>query len=167
MIVLNFQIYVPEESTWYTIIDLKGSDEFKFTLETMTKYKAIAFLIVITAFFSSTNLLSQQDFNKKTPEERAQKQSERMKKALELSDEQYRQVYDIFLNHITEADNIRNSSSVNEDKDLKKEKLKSLRESTHTKINAVLTPEQQVKFEQIIKEMKEKHKGKRNKEQLK
>ncbi|MFI5211937.1 MAG: hypothetical protein ACHQIH_03570 [Ignavibacteria bacterium] len=133
----------------------------------MTKYKAIAFLIVLTAFLSSINLFSQQDFNKKTPQERAQKQSERMMKALDLSDEQYRQVYDIFLIHITDADNIRNSSSVNDDKDLKKEKLKSLRESTHAKINAVLTPEQQVKFEQIIKEMKEKHKGKRNKEQLK
>ncbi len=132
----------------------------------MTKYKSFALLLIITAFFTSSTLFAQQDFNKKTPEERAQKQSERMKKSLDLSDEQYQQIYDIFLKHITDADNIRNSSSVNEDKSGKKEELKALRKNTHSKINTVLTPEQQVKFEQLLKEMKEKRKGKRNKEKM-
>jgi Spy/CpxP family protein refolding chaperone len=86
-----------------------------------------------------------------------------MKKGLDISDEQYQQVYDIFLKHITEADNIRNGTSVNEDG---KEKLKALRESTHLQILAVLTPEQQVKFEEKIKEMKEKRKFKKNGEKL-
>lgn len=132
----------------------------------MRKYKSFALLLIITAFFTSLNLFAQQDFNKKTPEERAQKQSERMKKSLDLSDEQYQQIYDIFLKHITDADKIRNSSSVNEDKSGKKEELKALRKTTHSKINTVLTPEQQVKFEQLLKEMKEKRKGKRNKEKM-
>jgi periplasmic protein CpxP/Spy len=129
----------------------------------MTNFKAIALLFMIMAVFSTANLLSQQNFNKKTPEERAQKQSERMKKSLDLSDEQYQQVYNIFLKHITEADNIRNSSSVDENKSVKREKLKSLRETTHSQIYAVLTTEQQVKLEQMIKEMKEKRKSKKNK----
>src|SRR3970040_1316774 len=101
----------------------------------MNRIKTFALLLGIIAVFSSADLFSQQDFNKRTPEERAQKQSERMKKGLDLSDEQYQQVYDIFLKHITEADNIRNSSSVNEDDSVKKEKLKALRESTHAQIN--------------------------------
>jgi Spy/CpxP family protein refolding chaperone len=86
-----------------------------------------------------------------------------MKKSLDLIDEQYQQVYNIFLKHITEADNIRNSSSVDENKSVKREKLKSLRETTHSQIYAVLTTEQQVKLEQMIKEMKEKRKSKKNK----
>jgi Spy/CpxP family protein refolding chaperone len=129
----------------------------------MNRIKTFALLLGIIAVFSSADLFSQQDFNKRTPEERAQKQSERMKKGLDLSDEQYQQVYDIFLKHITEADNIRNGTSVNEDG---KEKLKALRESTHLQILAVLTPEQQVKFEEKIKEMKEKRKFKKNGEKL-
>jgi Spy/CpxP family protein refolding chaperone len=138
----------------------------KLTLIKMTKTKALILFVSMFVTFSAANIFSQQDM-RKSPEERAQKRADKMKENLLLSDQQHKQVYDILLNHIKEADIIRNSAEVNEDKKVKKEKLKSLRESTHSQLNAILTPEQQQKLDEFIKKMKEKHKTKKNKEKIK
>ena len=48
-------------------------------------------------------------------------------------------------------------SSLSEEQ--KRTKMKSVHESLHDQINAVLTPEQQAKFRQMRQEQMQKHKG--------
>jgi len=51
---------------------------------------------------------------------------------------------------------VREDSSLSEEQ--KRAKMKSVHESLHEQINAVLTPEQQTKFKQMQEQM-QKHKG--------
>ena len=51
---------------------------------------------------------------------------------------------------------VREDSSLSEDQ--KRTKMKSIHESLHDQINAVLTPEQQAKFKQMQHDQMEKHK---------
>jgi len=51
---------------------------------------------------------------------------------------------------------VREDSSLSEDQ--RRAKMKSIHESLHDQINAVLTPEQQAKFKQMQHEEMEKHK---------
>jgi periplasmic protein CpxP/Spy len=52
---------------------------------------------------------------------------------------------------------VREDSSLSQEQ--RRTKMNSIHESFHDQINAVLTPEQQAKFEQMRKEQMEKHKG--------
>lgn len=120
----------------------------------MKKTGTLIQFLIMMVFFSAVSVYSQQD-SKKTPEERASKISEKMKEKLTLTDIQKEQVYDILLGHMNEMKGLRNST---EDKTLKKEKIRSLRESTRNKINSVLSSDQQAKLEKFRQERKEKHK---------
>ena len=111
-------------------------------------------LLLIVLVLTTASTYSQQD-SKKTPEERATKISEKMKAKLSLSNEQQKQVYDIMLSHINEIKGLRNST---EDKTLRHDKIKSLRESTHSQINSILSSDQQVMLEKFRQERKAKHK---------
>ena len=124
-------------------------------IEKMKKIKVFSITLLIAALvFSAGNAFSQQD-SKKTPEERAGKMSEKMKEKLSLSDEQQKQVYDIMLSHVNDMEGLKNST---EDKTARREKVKALRESTHSKINFILNTDQQAMLEKFRQERKEKHK---------
>lgn len=87
-----------------------------------------------------------------TPEERAQKRTDKMTKELELSEEQAKQVYAINLNDAKEMEAIRI------EKEKLKKRAKAQREKSRTEMDNVLTAEQKVKMEQIKKEKIEKKK---------
>lgn len=61
--------------------------------------------------------------------------------SLDLTDDQKAKVKDIFTDAKTQRQAIMNDTSLNEDQ--KKAKIKELREGIRTKVNNVLTPEQQ------------------------
>lgn len=86
-----------------------------------------------------------------TPEEKATKRTEQMKKELSLSEDQTTKIYAINLAHIVEMEKLK------EEQRLLKEKMKAERESTRLKIKEVLTPEQNVIFDQKAEEQKQKH----------
>ena len=133
----------------------------------MKNFKLSAiFAFMVLFLLTSVSVFAQKNSNK-TPEERAQKRADMMKESLTLSDEQRQQVYDILLSHITEADGIRSSSTVDEDKSVRREKMKTLREATHNRIKEILTAEQNEKLEKIIQEKKGKFKDGRNKQKNK
>jgi Spy/CpxP family protein refolding chaperone len=81
---------------------------------------------------------------------------------LNLTADQKTQVQGIMKDQMSQGRSIRQDSSLSEDQ--KEAKLKELHESTHSKINAVLTSDQQKKFADMRKDMREdrkehKHKG--------
>jgi periplasmic protein CpxP/Spy len=85
-----------------------------------------------------------------TAEERATKRTERMKTELSLTTDQEKEIYTINLEHILQMDQLRA-----EQKALR-EKMHAEKEANRTKIKAVLTPEQNVIFDQKAEEHKQK-----------
>lgn len=127
--------------------------------------KFFALALVVTAFVLSANTVFSQDF-KKSPEERAQKRAEKLQKELSLTDDQYKQVYDAFLSQSQQMKALKESTS-DQDKTARREKMKSLWQSTDATVSGLLNSDQKTKYDQLKKERKEKHmqkkKNKKNK----
>lgn len=130
----------------------------------MIKKKSLALgLLLIIFAFTSANVFSQQNEKvKKTPEERATKMSERMKKNLSLSDEQYKQVYNLFLSKAQEHKNNK-EKFMGMDKEARKQMKMNSREEFKKQLSGILNPDQMKKFEENKKKHKE-GKNKKNKQ---
>ena len=90
-----------------------------------------------------------------------QEHMDKMSTALGLTADQKSQVQDIMKEQMSQARTVRQDSSLSDDQ--KQAKMKELHESTHSKINAVLTPDQQKKFAEMRKDMREDHKEHKHK----
>ena len=75
---------------------------------------------------------------------------------LNLTDDQKAKLKPILQDQMQQMKAVREDSSLSEDQ--KRAKMKSIHESLHDQINAVLTPEQQAKFKQMQHDEMEKHK---------
>jgi len=127
----------------------------------MNKRIALFIIMIVTITFTAGSAYAQIDGlkQKKSPEERAQKMSDKMSKKLSLTSDQYNQVYSIMLSHAQQADQIRSSN----DKQSCKEQMKKLRQSTDSQLQAVFTEEQLQKYNELKMMMKEKRKNKKGK----
>ncbi len=93
------------------------------------------------------------------PEEIATKKADRLKAKLSLSDDQYKQVYSIFLENanrrIAEKEKMKGM-----DKTARKEMKMKHKQETMEKLQAVLTKEQMSLFEQMKEKGKKRNKNK-------
>lgn len=76
---------------------------------------------------------------------------------LNLTDDQKAKLKPILQDQMRQMKAVHEDSSLSEEQ--KQAKAKSIHESFHDQINAVLTPEQQAKFKQMTQAQMEKHKG--------
>lgn len=134
----------------------------------IAKFNLFSLMLLLAALlFSASSIYSQQDNTgkkqRKTPEEHAQKRADKMKEKLSLTDDQYKQIYDILLTHGNEMKALWEAGKNDQDKTAMKEKMKAIRESGRTQINSVLDANQQQLWDAHKKEMKDKHKGKKHK----
>jgi protein CpxP len=90
-------------------------------------------------------------------EESADQHLQMLSEKLNLTDDQKAKLRPILQDQMLQMKAVREDSSLSQEQ--KRAKMKSIHESSHDQINAVLTPEQQAKFEQMRKEQMEKHKG--------
>ncbi|HRE41030.1 MAG TPA: hypothetical protein PLG90_06830 [Ignavibacteria bacterium] len=119
-------------------------------------------LIVVAVMFAFTAVTYAQSDSKKgkSPEEFATKKATKMKEKLSLTDEQYKQVYDIFYANSTKMLELRNST----DKEGRKEAMRQNRESVKNQLAGVLTSSQLEQWNKMKSEKKGKYKdGKKNK----
>lgn len=93
-----------------------------------------------------------EELQKLTPEERAQKKTDRLTEELGLSEDQSTKVYDIMVDHCKTMDELHAEMKA------LKMRMKAEREKTDEAIEAVLTPEQLETFRAKKEEMKKKHK---------
>ena len=130
----------------------------------MKKKKSLAIgLLLILIAFTSANVFSQQNEKaKKTPEERATKMTDRMKKNLSLSDEQYKQVYNLFLSKAQEMKSNK-EKFIGMDKEARKQMKMTNREEFKKQLSGILNPDQMKKFEDNMKKHKD-GKNKKNKQ---
>ncbi|MBC7696425.1 MAG: hypothetical protein H7141_13375 [Burkholderiales bacterium] len=79
---------------------------------------------------------------KKTPEQRAQKQMETLSTEVNLTPEQKPKVYDLFLTKVKKADEINEKYKTQPKDEAKNKELVANRKQTHQNLKVVLTPEQ-------------------------
>ncbi len=107
----------------------------------------------ITAQATFKSKKHNQNGDRPTPTERAERITEKMTKKLELSDYQSDQVGDLNLNLANQISSIRKSEMT---KDEKREEIKGLRTGYQSSISGILTPEQNEKWLQWIENRKNK-----------
>ena len=76
---------------------------------------------------------------------------------LNLTDDQQAKLKPVLQDNMQQIKTVREDSSLSQEQ--KHAKLKSIHDSMHDQINAVLTPEQQAKFKQMRQEQTDKHQG--------
>lgn len=79
---------------------------------------------------------------KKTPEQRAQKQMETLIKDINLTPEQKPKVYDLFLVKVKKAEEINTKYKGQPNNEARNKELVANRKQTHHSLKALLTPEQ-------------------------
>lgn len=123
-----------------------------------TNLAAITVLLFAFLFVSNSTFAQNESKFNRTPEERATKITDRMKQNLSLTDEQYTQVYNMFLTKV--RDKMNNKEKYKSmDKESRKQLKKQSRDEMRKQFENILNAEQLTK----MKELKEKHKQNRGK----
>lgn len=122
--------------------------------------KAVTVVAVLLIFFKTNICFGQSDERtKKSPEEIAKKITDKMKESLLLSDEQYKQVYDLNLDKIN-AKKSNKEKYKTLDKEIRKNLKKQSRDEYIKSLENILTPDQLSQYKSYISE---KQKSKKNK----
>ncbi len=108
-------------------------------------FKSALMLCVLIA--SSTAFAQQGQMPKRTPEERAQRQSQWMQQNLGLTDDQNKKVYDIMLSSAKQMDDARNSGG-----DMRTQ-MQDINAKRDAAMKGVLTADQFQKYQQHTQEM--------------
>lgn len=116
----------------------------------MNKKKVLIFSLLLCLFLVANSSYSQTDDKKfpRTPEDIATKKSERMRQELSLSDEQYRTIYDLFLQNIKERQANRDKNKET-DKQSMKVTRKQNKKEFRKQLESILTSEQLSKFKSM------------------
>lgn len=127
------------------------------------KLAALSILLLLTAFVSSNVFAQQNQRSKKTPEEMATKMADRMKSNLSLSDDQYKQVYDLALtrskNRISNKEMYKSM-----DKETRKQTKMKHREEFMMQLSGILNQDQMKKFQENMANHKQHRKNKPEKQ---
>jgi len=106
---------------------------------------------------SKNNYSKKENRENKSPEEKAQKKTDKLNKELSLSEDQYKQMYTLILAKINDR-----KANKGKYKDLEKTQRKELMKQNRDKFNAeiesILTKDQIEKFNKLKSERKSKHK---------
>lgn len=123
----------------------------KIKSKSMKVMKSIALLGLIS--FAWTMSFAQQHGHKGTPEQRAEKMTEKMSAELALDESKSAELKAINLRFATAADEIHNNAEITEEQ--KKEQMNAVKEQHNKDLSTVLTAKQMER----LKEMKEDHKS--------
>lgn len=125
----------------------------------MRKTKTIAQLIILLIFTVSTLSVAQDDTRtgdvpkyKCTPEEQAKKITDKMKKHLDLTDEQYNKVLKLQTDRITYHRELQNKDLIS------KSEVKQKKEEFRNGMKSILTDDQQKKMKKFMNKKHLKHK---------
>jgi len=122
--------------------------------------KKILSTVIFSAFIAFTSFAQNQGqhqghqhagggHEQKTPEERAENQSQRLTKELSLTTDQTSQVKTIILNQEQKAEEIRTKYKSATDKKAEHQEIQDLRTSSEGEIEKVLTADQLTKYKEL------------------
>ena len=113
-------------------------------------------IILTVCILASAQILSAQEKGKEkmSPEQKSENLTNHLDSKLFLSDEQEKTVYNIQLNSVKKAEEIRKNAALT--KEEKKTTLNSLQKSTQDEIKLVLDDKQKIKFDELLVKREEK-----------
>ena len=106
----------------------------------------------LVALFITGSAMAQQQMQQRTPEERAQRQTQMMQKKLGLTPDQTQRVHDILLYYAGQAANVRADAA--QGNNVKGEK-KDIKRNKDADLQAVLTGAQYQQYQQMMQQRKE------------
>lgn len=107
-------------------------------------------LVAVAMVFSATANAQEHKKDQKTPEERAELMTEKMKEKLDLSEEQYDKIQKLNAEHAVEM------KQLHEKMKSLRDEVKATREKHLESLRGELTEEQRAKFDEHIEKMKDK-----------
>jgi periplasmic protein CpxP/Spy len=120
--------------------------------------KQVILLIAFALTVSLSSFAQQQNQKQmKTPEERAEHQSQRLTKELSLSADQTTKVKAVLLQKEQQEEVIKNKYVNATDKKAEHTEMKTLREQKEAELKQIFTPDQFTKYEAMKKQNKENH----------
>lgn len=111
-------------------------------------------LILLASLFTIDSLAQVDEKQKKTPEEIARKITDRLQDELQLSGAQHEQVYEIFVNHITQVQADREKYG-KEDSEERKNAIIERRKNLKSELEKVLSDEQMEKLKELHKKRRQ------------
>lgn len=117
-----------------------------------------AIFIMILSF---TIVSAQEKKTPKTPEQRAKHRTEQMKTALSLSADQEKKFYAIALEHANSMENVKTTMGKDSD-EARRKRIQEIHAKAEKEIEAMLTPEQNTKYQTEKRKKKEKREEKKS-----
>ena len=123
------------------------------------------FLFTIVALLLSASTFSQQHQRREfKPEEMATRMADGMKKELNLNDEQYKSVYNLYLKRGEEMKARREKGEQNQqvNREARREEMKKSQEVLNAELQKILTTEQYSQYEEMLKKQQQQRRGQGN-----
>ena len=123
------------------------------------------FLFTIVALLLSASTFSQQPQRREfKPEEMATRMADGMKKELNLNDEQYKSVYNLYLKRGEEmkARREKGQQSQQVNREARREEMKKSQEVLNAELQKILTTEQYSQYEEMLKKQQQQRRGQGN-----
>lgn len=123
------------------------------------------FLFTIVALLLSASTFSQQPQRREfKPEEMATRMADGMKKELNLNDEQYKSVYNLYLKRGEEMKARREKGEQNQqvNREARREEMKKSQEALNAELQRILTTEQYSQYEEMLKKQQQQRRGQGN-----
>ena len=123
------------------------------------------FLFTIVALLLSASTFSQQPQRREfKPEEMATRMADGMKKELNLNDEQYKSIYNLYLKRGEEMKARREKGEQNQqvNREARREEMKKSQEALNAELQRILTTEQYSQYEEMLKKQQQQRRGQGN-----
>ena len=123
-------------------------------------FAAVALIFSVSMFAQQPQRGERREFK---PEEMATRMADGMKKELNLNDEQYKSVYNLYLKRGEEMKARRDKGLQGQqvNREARREEMKKSQETMNTELKKILTAEQYTKYEEMLKKQRQRQGGPR------
>ena len=123
-------------------------------------FAAVALIFSVSIFAQAPQRGERREFK---PEEMATRMADGMKKELNLNDEQYKSVYNLYLKRGEEMKARRNKGQQGQqvNREARREEMKKSQEAMNAELKKILTAEQYTKYEEMLKKQRQRQGGPR------
>lgn len=121
---------------------------------------AVALMFSVSMFAQQPQRGERREFK---PEEMATRMADGMKKELNLNDEQYKSVYNLYLKRGEEMKARRDKGQQGQqvNREARREEMKKSQEAMNAELKKILTAEQYTKYEEMLKKQRQRQGGPR------
>lgn len=121
-------------------------------------FAAVALIFSVTLFAQGSQRGEHREFK---PKEMATRMADGLKKELELNDEQYKSVYNLYLKRGEEMKARRDKAQQGQqvDRETRRAEMQKQQQAMNAELKKVLTPEQYTKYEEMQKKLQQKRRG--------